>query len=224
MTFGENVLAFNRAMRIGFALPHGVEVLNPFTGEQATAACGAFYNKYYDDMRPRRFLLGINPGRRGAGVTGIPFTDPVQLEQACGIDNPFSKVPEFSSSFVYEVIKSWGGPASFYKTFYITSVFPLGFTRDGKNLNYYDDAQLLAACQHTLIRSLEKQLSFGLAGKSCYCLGAGKNLKILQSLNNRHGWFKNIIPLPHPRWVMQYRRKKLKEFIDLYVEKLGEGY
>jgi hypothetical protein len=39
-------------------------------------------------------------------------------------------------------------------------------------------------------------------------------------MNERYGFFKEIIPLPHPRWVMQYRLKRMQEFIDLYLERL----
>ncbi|RMF23421.1 MAG: DUF4918 domain-containing protein, partial [Bacteroidetes bacterium] len=28
--------------------------------------------------------------------------------------------------------------------------------------------------------------------------------------------FERIVPLPHPRWVMQYRRKRLSEFVEAY--------
>ena len=58
------------------------------------------------------------------------------------------------------------------------------------------------------------------AFSTCYCLGEGENYKYFSRINERHGFFKEIVPLPHPRWVMQYRRKKVKEYVELYVEKL----
>ena len=49
----------------------------------------------------RHLLLGINPGRFGGGVTGIPFTDPIRLQNVCGIENNFEKKQELSSVFIY---------------------------------------------------------------------------------------------------------------------------
>ena len=45
-------------------------------------------------------------------------------------------------------------------------------------------------------------------------------MKYFEKLNEEHGFFKQVLPLPHPRWVMQYRRKRLEEFVELYLEKL----
>jgi hypothetical protein len=56
---------------------------------------------------------------------------------------------------------------------------------------------------------------------TCFCLGEGENYKQFRRINDEHRFFKEIIPLPHPRWVMQYRRKSMGEFAAIYVEKLG---
>jgi hypothetical protein len=42
-------------------------------------------------------------------------------------------------------------------------------------------------------------------------------------LNNEHKWFGEIIPLPHPRFILQYRRKQKDEFIHQYLSVLGPG-
>ena len=34
-----------------------------------------FYEKYYANGYPKTVLCGINPGKNGAGKTGIPFLD-----------------------------------------------------------------------------------------------------------------------------------------------------
>ena len=96
------------------------------------------------------FILGINPGRHGAGVTGIPFTDSKCLQQHCGIDPGTLQTREVSAEFMYEMITAYGGSAAFYSDFYINSPCPLGLLRqNGKgnwvNCNYYDSASLLAA-------------------------------------------------------------------------------
>jgi len=220
-TFGDRVIAFNRSLDIGFRLPRGVQAMNPFADAATRMASESFYATYYADRRPRRYIFGINPGRRGAGVTGVPFTDPIRLEEACGIPNAFPKVPELSSTFVYRVIEAWGGPKAFYDRFFITAVFPLGFLKNGRNLNYYDDPALLRSCSDELVRLMNRQLAFGREGTTCFCLGAGRNLQVLERFNTMHGWFSCIVPLPHPRWVMQYRRRRVDAFVREYVDALA---
>ena len=165
-------------------------------------------------------IFGINPGRFGGGITGIPFTDPVRLQEACGIDNPFKKQAELSSVFVYKMIDAFGGPREFYSRFFITALSPLGFTKEGKNLNYYDDRQLLTSIQPFVCRTIEQQLQI-FPSSVAYCMGEGTNYKIFQKINQDKAYFESIVPLPHPRWIMQYRRKKLDEYVALYVNRLS---
>ena len=74
-------------------------------------------------------ILGINPGRLGAGVTGIPFTDTKRLVTECKIPYSGKLTHEISSVFVYEMINAFGGVSNFYKKFYINSPFPLAITK-----------------------------------------------------------------------------------------------
>ena len=97
---------------------------------------------------------------------------------------------------------------------------PLGFIRNGKNLNYYDDKVLLKDIQPFIIECMQQQIAFGLKTDICFCIGEGENLKYLQKLNNEHKWFNQIETLPHPRFVMQYRLKRKNEFIESYISKL----
>lgn len=217
MTFGKKVLAFNYSLNPDWKLPKGFELLYPFSGEDTRSAMDSFHKKFYGDNRPRIFLFGINPGRMGAGITGVPFTDPIRLQEDCGIQNDFKKRQELSSVFVYNFIQAYGGPEQFYKDFYITSVCPLGFITNGINVNYYDDKKLQKAVQKHIEYNLHTQYKFGHRGNIAICLGRGKNFKYLDNLNNQLGIFDKILPLPHPRWVMQYRRKRMEEFIDEYL-------
>ncbi|RMG85343.1 MAG: SMUG2 DNA glycosylase family protein [Bacteroidetes bacterium] len=218
MTFAQKVLRFHRSLQPDWNLPPGFDLLYPYDNPDTLAAMEAFYLKFYDDNLPRTYILGINPGRFGAGITGVPFTDPIRLEDPCGIPNPFKKRPELSSVFVYQFIEAMGGPAAFYRRFYISSVSPLGFTKDGKNINYYDDKALQATVEPYIIDSLQRQLEFGCQMETVIILGQGKNFKYFEKLNAKHGFWKKAIPLPHPRWVMQYRRKKAPEFVAQFVE------
>ena len=189
-------------------LTEGVEVMNPFRDQTVRDITTRFYRKYYSDNRQRRLILGINPGRFGAGVTGIPFTDPVKLDEVCGIENPFAKTTEASAGFIYEMIKAYGGAEKFYSHFLISAVSPLGFLKNGLNYNYYDSKDLMRLTEPFIISTLQKTLEWDIDNRYCFCLGNGKNFDYLLKLNEKLSLFGKVIPLPHPRWVAQYRRKQ----------------
>ncbi len=214
------MLHFLFNLKLPFALQNGVEVLDAHQHEDVQQACTAFYKKYYYDNNKRHVLIGINPGRFGGGITGIPFTDPIRLEKVCGIQNNFQKKQELSSVFIYDMIDAFGGAEIFYKQFYITATSPLGFIKNGKNLNYYDDKILLKDIQPFVIECMQQQIAFGLKTDVCFCIGEGENLKYLRKLNDEYKWFNKIETLPHPRFIMQYRLKRKEEFIQQYVNKL----
>ena len=217
----KSILSFLKRLTWKEPLPKGVEVLSPFSDPETGAVCETFYSRFYHDDAPRTFLIGINPGRFGGGVTGIPFTDPIRLQTQCGIDNPWPKKQELSSVFMYEMIRAYGGPQAFYQKFYITSVSPLGFTLNGKNLNYYDDAQLMGAVEPFAVDCLERQLGWGMDRTVAFCLGGGKNFTYLERLNAKHRFFDKIVPLPHPRYIMQYQSKQKAAHIRDYLEKFN---
>lgn len=215
-----NIVDFLFNLRIPFKLPKDIAVLDAHQRKDVQQACISFYKKFYSDNNKRHLLIGINPGRFGGGVTGIPFTDPIRLEKICGIENDFQKKQELSSVFIYDMIEAFGGPKKFYDQFYISAMSPLGFVKNGKNLNYYDDKILLEKIQPFIIDCMNEQISFGLLTNICFCIGEGENLKYLKKLNEQHKWFETIESLPHPRFIMQYRIKRKREFIDQYVTKL----
>ncbi len=216
----DQILDFLGSLQIPPSLPRGVHVMNPYQEVSAMELCKRFYHKYYDDTVSRRMIIGINPGRLGGGLTGIPFTDPIHLETNCDIENLLPKKAELSSTFIYEMITSLGGPKSFYSKFYFSSISPLGFTKDGKNLNYYDDARLQKKLAPFILACLNTQLQFGIDRNVAYCLGEGDNFKFLKQLNERHHFFDKIIPLAHPRFIMQYKSKSKADYMQRYREAL----
>jgi len=220
MDFAGRIIQYYSNLSLDVNLPQGINVLNPYNDSTVLKICKQFYDKYYNDTHGRVIILGINPGRFGAGITGIPFTDPVVLENECSINNSLSKRSEISSEFIYKLINSMGGPAHFYRHFYIGSVSPLGFVKDGKNFNYYDSKDLMRVLKPFIISNLVKQIGLGINSRKCYCLGQGKNYHYLKMLNIELKLFDEIIPLPHPRWVMQYRRKNLDEILSEIVNKI----
>jgi hypothetical protein len=123
------------------------------------------------------------------------------------------------------MIDALGGVELFYKSFLVSSISPLGFVmnNNGKqvNLNYYDSPTLQSAVTPFIIESMEIQLSWPIDRNAVFCLGTGKNVKFLNELNSKHHWFKRIIPLEHPRYIMQYKSRQVESYIAKYAQALS---
>ncbi|MEX2233264.1 MAG: uracil-DNA glycosylase family protein [Cyclobacteriaceae bacterium] len=221
MTFAENVLKFYSDLRIRDPLPDGIGVLNPYQDAATFEVCRNFYGKFYNDNLKRFLILGINPGRYGAGITGVPFTDPVKLEAIFGIETSFLKKRELSADFIHAMIDAFGGAEKFFSKFFINSVSPLGFIQSGKNLNYYDTPALKKAVEPFIRESIKHLVGLNIDRSVAFCLGEGENYKYLQKLNEEQRFFHRIIPLAHPRFIMQYKRKHLAHYVKDYVQKLN---
>jgi len=137
-----------------------VVVMNPYVHRDVKEVCFKFFTKYFSDNNNRILVLGINPGRFGAGITGITFTDPIRLDNECGIRNDF------------------------------------------------------------IIQTLRQQISIAGYSDKVICLGEGKNYEYLNNLNKTLQLFREIIPLPHPRWIMQYHYKERMDYVREYVRLL----
>jgi len=123
------------------------------------------------------------------------------------------------------MISEYGGTEKFYGDFFINSPCPLGFTsnKNGKelNYNYYDSPALMTAVKGFMIDSIKELIKLGIRTDSCVCLGTGRNEKILNKLNNEYQFFGKIIPLEHPRYIMQYKSKSMDEYIKKYIDALN---
>lgn len=223
LTFADKVIKNNKELDFKGILPQGIRIMNPFRNDsQIMQITEQFYRKFYNDSRMRHLILGINPGRFGAGVTGIPFTDTKRMEQYCGITIKDVRTHEPSSVFVHEVIEAYGGMKKFYSDFFIGAVCPLGFVRKKEskylNYNYYDSKELIAAVYDFIVLNIRKLIKLGVYTEICYCLGTGKNYGFLMELNEKHNFFDKIIALEHPRFIMQYRAKRKNEFVKKYIK------
>lgn len=214
-TFGEKAIAFYNSLTPPSNLPENVTAFSPLKHEEANKYANKFYSLFFNDNKKRIFVLGINPGRFGSGVTGINFTDPVALQEDCGIKNTLLKRRELSSEFVYTFIHKWGGAKKFYQDFFLTALSPVGFLYNGLNYNYYDNKALLLRVQPFIVQTLKKQRSIGAHGVAIL-FGTGKNQKFFSKLNNTHHFFKKVYALEHPRYIMQYKRKYLDEYLRKY--------
>src|SRR6476660_183257 len=155
MAFAEGIINFYRSLEPP-RLPKSIEILFPQENKEVMKVVETFFCKFYNDTNPRHLIFGINPGRFGAGTTGINFTAPKQLKEYCGIDHPFKSQTELSAEFIYEMIERYGGVEKFYEDYFISAVSPLGYTKNGINLNYYDDKELMNAVTPFIIDSIQK--------------------------------------------------------------------
>ena len=225
-TFADRIINFNTHLEYNQSLPKDFDVLNPYMDNPETMeVMRAFYHKFYNDNRQRKFIIGINPSRHGAGVTGVPFTDTKRLESECGIVMKSAHTHEVSSVFMYDMIKAYGGVTKFYNDFYINSPFPLAIVRkasDGKwlNANYYDEEALFKSLKDYMIATLKKHIALGVDTQKVFVLGK-KNATFLQKLNKEAVLFGEMVVLEHPRFIQQYKSKEKQLYIDKFLTSFG---
>ena len=221
-TFASNIIAFNKSLHYNGPLPGGFDVINPyFDNPETLVVMQQFYEKYYNDNLRRKFIIGINPSRHGAGVTGVPFTDTKRLESVCGIAMETAYTHEISSVYVYDVIAQYGGPEKFYRDFYINSPFPLAIVRRSPrggwlNANYYDDPKLFEMVRGFMVQSLRNHIALGLDTSEVFVLGK-KNAFFLGKINGEEKLFGKMTVLEHPRFIQQYKSKERQMYIDKYL-------
>ena len=115
-----------------------------------------------------------------------------------------------------------GGPAEFYRHFYLASIYPLVLLKGGLNYNYYDSPALTKALWADMRLSLRQQVQdLGLRRDVAVSLGRRNGL-FFQRLNEELGLFEKIVVLDHPRYLMQYKSRDLATHVAHYVETLGQ--
>lgn len=228
-TFADNVLQFNKKLsETSLNLPEEFKIINPYNGKEKEKVYDMtvkFYQKYYDDTTNRHLILGSSPARRGSAITGIPFEDITYLQNETGVKISNYFINRASSSFMEEVIERWGGRSKFYAQFYMNFVCPLGISKVdsmGKetNCNYYDSRILQKALYDFIIKSIQNQIGLGIDTSICFCIGSGCNFKFLNKINHKYAFFDEIIPLEHPRFIMQYNSKHKHDFLNKYINEL----
>lgn len=225
MTLAEKIIAYHKQLTCNSALPEGFSIINPFqNAPDALKSMTQFYRKFYNDHRTRRLILGINPGRFGAGLTGVPFTDSKHLIEDCKI--PFSgpSSHEPSAAFVYLLIEIFGGVSAFYQAIYINSVFPLALIRKNKkgnsvNCNYYDDQELIKRLWPSMKTELQKQVSMGLRTDKAFIFGK-RNAHFIEKLNKELNLFDQLVVFEHPRYIQQYKYHERHEFAQRFAKEL----
>lgn len=175
-----------------------------------------FEDKYCKST-PKIVLCGINPGRHGAGKTGIPFIDFNSLSKLIeGVEQTDS---ERSAAFFYDVIEAYGSER-FFEDFFVTNISPVGFVdRNGNNLNYYD----LPEKMKKFVMELFTQEMESIQPTTIVALSQ----KVHGDLNTL---FKNTPidvsnKLAHPNWCAfpSHRESSIKKYVDLLTQLSAKG-
>ena len=123
----------NNSIFINILAENKVEYLTGFLEDKENVY--RFYNKFYSLGYPKIVLCGINPGKNGAGKTGIPFIDYKSLSKI--FEDIKRCDSERSAKYVFKLIE-YIGIEKFFRNIYLTNFSFLGFTKNKKNINYYE--------------------------------------------------------------------------------------
>lgn len=198
-------------------MPEGFTVMNPYGHDDVRRVVTTFCERYYGGSHQRLAVWGINPGRFGAGLTGLSFTDPHALRVDLGIESSIVGRREPSAEFIYTMIAAYGGPASYYHDVYMSALSPLGFLRNGVNINFYDDAAFMREIVPFVVDCMRAQTSFGLRSDACVVLGTGKLKQFMERYVQPELQYQTVRYLEHPRFIMQYRRRFIGDYVTSYV-------
>ena len=176
-----------------------------------------YYERYVSEKPNKIVLCGLNPGRFGAGLTGVPFIDFKSLSEM--IPEVDRQETENSAQFFFEVIKKIG-VEKFYENCYVTNVSKFGYSRksSSKNVNY---PELPEIAQNWLFQKFIDEMNLI---KPKLIIPLSKNvegtLKMLSQ--NQQLNFKIGDRLNHPSWIMIYRQKDENKWIKKYVDRISE--
>lgn len=220
MKTGNAIYRFLTGLDPELKIGKGFSVIYPYGQEEVRRVLKLFCSTFYSNQKSRTLILGINPGRFGAGITGIPFTDPVALRDHCGIDHALGLRGELSSTFIYEFINRFGGPKVFYDSYLISSVMPLGLMMGSKNCNYYDSPALVKKSTDLIHMTMKQHLKMGVNRNRVIILGK-KNASFFTRFDGFAELFKEVVILEHPRYIMQYKLKNKQQYLDQWLSVLG---
>ena len=182
-------------------------VLTDFLDHREVA--DAFWSTFYPGDLPREVICGLNPGRLGAGLTGVPFTDFLSLSKLLpGIKRNDT---EASAQFFFQVVQAVGAEA-FFKRFYVTNISAVGFLKAGKNLNYHDLPQ---GARGVVERNFNEEMQV-VAPTRVIALGRHAYASVKKNLPSGV----EVSYLAHPSWIMTYRRSEADAWVRRYIDAL----
>jgi Domain of unknown function (DUF4918) len=223
MTVGDCISEWLRTVRLEIDLPEGYSVMTPYDTVEVRSILEQFAKRYQHDDRPRLGLWGINPGRFGAGVTGLSFTDPYALVHQLDINTSLQGRRELSAEFISAVIDAYGGAAPFYRDVVLTAFSPLGFVQNSVNINFYDHRGLEQAIVPFVLRHIEAMAKAHVRTDTFVVLGVGKLRRFAEKYVIPVVKPSCVVYLDHPRFIMQYRRKFMTDYVQRYLDVISSA-
>ncbi|MEY2342744.1 uracil-DNA glycosylase family protein [Acidithiobacillus sp. IBUN Pt1247-S3] len=191
----------------------GISILQDFLPYRSIAE--QFWQQYIPEPLPQTVILGLNPGRLGAGLTGIPLLDFRSLASLF----PDGRLPrndtEPSANFFHRVVQNVGAE-KFYREFYVSNVSAVGYLRDNKNCNYHE---LPDAAQRIVEERFVAEMAV-VAPKRIIALGREVEATVQRLFPDGSV---RISHLPHPSWIMTYRLREAQSWVRRYTQMLLQG-
>lgn len=172
-----------------------------------------YYRNFYVAKTERIVLCGINPGKNGAGKTGIPFIDFKGASQL--LSRELKKDQETSAQFIHSIIESFGS-RKFHDQVYMTNLSWFGFVKDKKNLNYYDLPPFLIP---SFIDSFVMEMNI-VQPKIVIPLSKEVEKSLQEMVKNGKLNFPIGERLPHPYWCSIGARAA--QYRNIYVERINK--
>lgn len=174
-----------------------------------------FHKKYIQPNRPEIVICGVNPGRFGAGLTGIPFIDFDSLSKMLPRIKYFDS--EKSAKFFFSVVQAFG-IEQFYQKFHVTNISWYGFSMidKEKNVNYYN---LPVDVQKHLFEKFVEEMNF-INPKIIIPLSKDVQNQLLILKSNEQIKAEITPNLNHPSWVMTYKRNEVELWKEKYIHLL----
>ena len=192
-----------------------VKILSDFLDNKGNII--EFHKIYVEPNSPKVVICGINPGRNGAGLTGIPFIDFASLSKML----PDIKENDWepSAKFFFSVIQKFEIEA-FYRNFHVTNISWFGFSRidKQKNVNYFEKDISTEIAIYLIDKFVEEMEHIN----PDYIIPLSKPvLYELESLKKQNKIRAKIgIRLNHPSWVTTYCSNDLSTWRQKYVDTL----
>lgn len=210
--FSENLNRYNLNYEFKRLLnENGISMLEGYLDQ--SDIMDAFCEKFYSNKIPKIVICGINPGRLGAGLTGVPFFDFASLSKI--FPSILRKDTENTAQFFFKVIEKIG-VERFFNYFYITNVSSVGYSKGKSNFNFDklpDNLRSIVfsnfAEEIELIKPV-KIIALGDAAFNGVESALGKNSYRLEKLK-------------HPSWIMQYKRNEISFWVQAYADALSKS-
>ena len=203
--------------RYSETLERNVKILSDFLDNKDNII--NFHKKYVEPNSPRVVICGINPGRNGAGLTGIPFIDFESLSNM--LPDIQKKDWEQSAKFFFSVIQEFG-IEEFYKNFHVTNISWFGFSRidKPKNVNYFEKDIFTEIAIYLIDKFVEEMELIN----PDYIIPLSKTVKYELEKLKKQGKIRAEIGtcINHPSWVVTYRRKDLSIWRQKYIDTLSK--